>query len=1222
VKIIKPYGRSHVERVETGERRRVLRLRSEPNHALDIEEFARSHDRLVITQWVSVIDKIATKPQGTNGPTTEQREFRDRLGNAAWAFLENKELLRGLSNPSLKEHLNKFWRVKIAPYGAAPYRPPKTPGKASPSAKGKWYERFIGDVAVSDVDAAPVVQRIAEHLYDSEFRLSTAVPSRQRGQIAGRASSISINVLRATAPEERRQWTEADRQTYGRAGNIAQQIRLAAQRRERGDDRAGTKRVTASIAAAELFQHFAKVFRGREGTPLPIREVRQSSPGLLNLHMAVKDFYSAIIKHHQKAPRERTDPRTQKGDAQQQRLRKVSDLLPASNEELFALLDGKAANRDLSALVRLGKVIHYEASGPAEDRTAALLRNWPADVSASFFWTSDGQAVIKRNEAFVRVWRHALALASRTLMDWADPTGQIRGDILLRRPIDLVTGDAFDDASYLRKLDLLYGNRASIFRGSDASFHRRLLRLALEGIAELRHSAFHFKGLGTFADALRGAPVRIDEDVLAAIRQLWDKDAREQAGQLLKTMRTAQFDYFFTASQNQTFADTCRNVELVPLALPRFPKMLRRAENAWSEGKGDLRLPRAANRIELETPSRFAQYTAAKLIYDGPFRFWLHRCKAPVLNGFIDQAVARSTAAARDLNAGDDTDRQEIIVAKAAVLGRLDDDDEIEEFFFDLSAETATEMRVQRGYTSDADNAREQASYIENLKCDVVALAFSAYLREAKLDFILDLSAELPRPAAPLCDLNSIVAAGEPRQGENWQAILYFLMHLVPVEEVGQLLHQIRKWETLGTKHTTGDAPREAMSDTALRVQQALELYLDMHDAKFEGGAMLIGTDAFKELFESAVLFERIFPKHAGTESDRRIPRRGLREIMRFGHLPAVRAIFVQHKVTGAEASRYFEGEAAEDGKPRIVRSQEARERLHEKWTKTKRDFPLQDVRAYVEALSSVVRHRHLASHVTLTDHVRLHRLLMTVLGRLVDYAGLWERDLYFATLALISHQRARPDEVFTDEGLRHLGNGRITAALRNRRTTAEAQAVATGLERHFGRVFERGCLAVRLRNDFAHFNMLKPGSPPVDLTDCVNAARHLMAYDRKLKNAVSKSVKERLHRDGLSLSWTMEATAGHHLGPTTLQTRQARHLGKIRLRESGRSSRDGRPPRRYSIVENLHSDQFVRMAAALFARSSVRDQRSVVDLPLDRIDWQPSAVDQRPRTPRYPDIR
>lgn len=84
MRIIKPYGRSHAERIATGSTRRVLRERSNPEIARDIAEFARSHDRLVMAQWVSVIDKIATKPAGTTGPTTEQREFRDRLGQAAW----------------------------------------------------------------------------------------------------------------------------------------------------------------------------------------------------------------------------------------------------------------------------------------------------------------------------------------------------------------------------------------------------------------------------------------------------------------------------------------------------------------------------------------------------------------------------------------------------------------------------------------------------------------------------------------------------------------------------------------------------------------------------------------------------------------------------------------------------------------------------------------------------------------------------------------------------------------------------------------------------------------------------------------------------------------------------------------------------------------------------------------------------------------------------------
>lgn len=66
-----------------------------------------------------------------------------------------------------------------------------------------------------------------------------------------------------------------------------------------------------------------------------------------------------------------------------------------------------------------------------------------------------------------------------------------------------------------------------------------------------------------------------------------------------------------------------------------------------------------------------------------------------------------------------------------------------------------------------------------------------------------------------------------------WQRVLYYLVHSVPVEEIGRLYHQLRKWSVL-----------EGRPDAdALAVQAVFDLYLDMHDAKFEGGASLTAVE-------------------------------------------------------------------------------------------------------------------------------------------------------------------------------------------------------------------------------------------------------------------------------------------------------------------------------------------------------------------------------------------
>jgi hypothetical protein len=215
---------------------------------------------------------------------------------------------------------------------------------------------------------------------------------------------------------------------------------------------------------------------------------------------------------------------------------------------LFRLVDAMGRNQDLGALVRLGKVIHYEGSAGAGDRVGGALDNWPGDVLASRFWTSDGQAEIKRNEALVRVWRRLLALANRTLTDWADPEGRIGLDILLaienpdpNRPTAM---SVFDTEAYERKADLLFGSRAGLFkRAGDEAFEKAVLTLALQGTRALHHASFHFKGLGAFAEALAGDPESpIDPEVVEAVRGLWDADFAGRAERLRQTIRADHFE--------------------------------------------------------------------------------------------------------------------------------------------------------------------------------------------------------------------------------------------------------------------------------------------------------------------------------------------------------------------------------------------------------------------------------------------------------------------------------------------------------------------------------------------------------------------------------------------------------------------------------------------------------------------------------------------------------
>lgn len=1206
MKIVRPYGSSRTKE-SAGSLRRILVDSTPLRGEYDLPQFARSYNELVIAQWISAIDKIARKPAGRKKPTSKQRAFRHKLGNACWLRMTDGNYLPGASSEN-RAFLADLWWFKIHPYGPGTEEPrPRRDGSlpAEPKVKGRWYEIFVGDSepeAVSTLQVGEIAARIEQHLYKNEFRLGPQSRERKRGKIEARAESISTNVLRtddtSDVRDHRLAWTEADKAEYTLPGDPVQAIHEAAKALEKDDGRISLPR-----AAEILFAHWPKVFRdSADGKPLCVKKARDTHPGMFALHEQLKQCYRRLLKRTRKDTR---DHRRRNPDG-----RKLSALLPHDLEAALRLAEKQNTNADLGHLVRLGKIIHYTASDGKSDHTKAVVDNWPANVAGSRFWTSDGQAEIKRAEAFVRVWRHILVLAGLTLRDWVSIKAPFDGDILGggRQVEEALRSERFERGYFDSKLLLLFGNRAGSFTLESDADCLALLQGLIETAASLRHATFHFKGRGQLLDELTELPKRLPGAIQQAAHRLWQNDASGRTGRLITVLRGVHAEHFLTAEQLTQIVRLLTDNAPAELPLPRFTRVLKRAENAWNRDKS-IELPAPANRLSLENaPARLCQYTLLKLLYERPFRLWLKEQRAEVISQWIDSAVARASGAAIAMNAeGDETSRK-IIAARAAELPKPSAGSNIIDFFFDLSAATASEMRVQRGYESEPEKAREQAEYIDNLLCDLIVLSFNQYLVAQKLDWMLVLEAKQTLPEHPASSLDDLQTPAPIVEAEDWQAALYLLLHLLPVEPVAQLLHQLFKWDVTVRRDASPPKEEEARLQ---RLFTTMTLYLDMHDAKFEGGTALVGCEPFRALFESAEGFRRVFPEQLSEESERRIPRRGLREIMRFGHLPLLLAICGGKKINDAVIDRTFALEASQDGgRSPIAVLQHRREKLHDRWVKEKRRLGESDLREYCEVLSKISEHREDSNFVNLVDHVRAYRVVMAILGRLVDFVGLFERDLYFATLALLHRQGQRPSGLLKERGIRLLSNGQIIFALGEHKTDSpHAADLLKELAMHFTDVWVSRNPIKDIRNDLAHLNMLQGGAPKPELTLWANQTRRLMAYDRKLKNAVSKSVIDLLDREGIKLQWKMKIdSAAYDLASAELSSRCATHLNNKSLFLTG----DGPKRKKVSLAERLRSDSYVAIMAVALDGKAWRTPSIVEYLP--HIDWQASSGGGGPR--------
>ncbi len=1118
MRIIKPYGRSQSGFGNDGRHRREVIAYRDLSTSISVTDFVYNDSKLVIAQWISAVDKIATKPFDGSPPTTEQRNFRQALGNAVLNIIKEKDLLPDPFNR--RKRLERQWWLRVHPYGE------NTDDAAHRNPKGRWYVRFADADMVLDNDPSEIAEKLYQHLCLNEYRLHSAAPLKRAGKIDARAESIATSVLAppSTTRLEGLYWTEEDRFHYGSSGNVATEILETAAALERNG-----KRVTKKSVAARLHQHYGRMFKDENGSIKTISEARIAHPGLYALHEAIKKFYARLVVARKK--------------------NSITDTMPKTMDALFHLVERKAINQQLNALIRLGKVIHYEAASVHSlDTPEDIFASWQADVSTSRFWTSQGQSEIKRNEAFVRIWRGIISLATRTLTAWGDPERKISGDILGTRQTHQALAQ-FDESAFDRKAILLFGKRAEFLSRQETDTKRAVLEAALLGVRHLRHASFHFKGRGGFMTALTQGISTDNSCSMEFVQFLWQRDVEQRILKIHKTMRAAHFEYLFNSQEYEAISAAITATDNSQLPLPRLRRVLLRAETAWHLPKFNLDLPAPGNRLQMQNPVKHCQYVALKFLYERAFPTWLSGLTSEELNKLIQIAVTRTTNEARKINQDDKAN------ARANGLIKLQPGENFHSFFDRISALIATEFRVQKGYTEDPAKARQNSRYLDNLSCDIVAQAFKDYLYTKGFKFLLDMTATRRGiPETKAFDLGDIPLSIQEDAIDDWQLILYFLLHLIPVDEVNKLTHQVVKWTLL----------EELNAPEGTATLRVMGLYQEMHDASFEALTDLPYEHSLKMLFENEYLLDKIYPSTLNdTDSSASNTPRGLREMMRFGDQHALKSIFDANRISSHQVDALVGSDGTEDTGPR--KAQEIREQLHREWVRSGKKLSAQEKSAYCEALTTLVRHRHLSANVYLKNHVRLHRLLMRVLGRLVDYSGLWERDLYFVALALMYARGSTPLSVFnTDDGRYKLGTGQIVAALRTLGTLPDQQTLRQSFIKYFGSdVTNRSTgRAVRSRNHFAHFNMLQDRGAPLNLTRSVNLARVLMSYDRKLRNAISKSIIDLLAKDGLLLSWEMRE---RKLTNASVRSVQVTHLEDSRL------------------TENLCSPDYVRMVAALF---------------------------------------
>ena len=1102
MKIVRPYGRSVTEKNGRSERR-LIKTGEDSSISLSSLNAAPN---FIIAQWISTIDKIIAKPRNKAKPTNMQSSIREKLGMKAWEYIKKEKLLGSGEDYTDSGSHYKNWRWKLHPYWTDNGKKTKEDDKAR--LKGRWYDIFAEKAEpekLCDANLDRVVEKIHEHLHCRAYSLSPKeiTQGKRSGKIDFQLRSVEKSVFPRN--DSASLWTGKNLKAQFDEYMPARDDDPVKRIYEEANKTKSPSKIKTYIFRT-LYAHYETIFG-----QLSIEEAKERHPDVFAVHEMVKSAYKGMLQH-----------------------KKFK--LPQCRNELYRLIHNRQKNQNIAQLIRLGKVIHYTPKGE--------------DISNSKYWLSDGQAEIKRNEALVRVWKQAVSLANHSLCLWADKhDGK---DIFTMKTNSHIQAK---DEHLEAQAKKLFGNREGIANP------RELLKYSITAWKKLRNNSFHFKNQNEFCEAIKKIQISTEnlQNVKNFIDNLWKKDRENQAKRVRDSLEALQCHHYIEPADLQRLYNAVWDPADTSLPLSRFNRVLENNKN----NRLGMKLPPPARERNLQkNPALGCRYGTLKLLYERSFPGWITddaRCEK--IKCCIKRSKDRSNRETLKIN------KQEMTESRAAKrIASFDQYNNSKEllsrFIEETYAEKATEFRVQRGYDHDTEQAKKLADYVEKLKMDVFAFAFDDFLKDEGWGFLQRNLHEQENKEFPALD--------EPEISDDakcWQKRLYFMLFMVPVGAVSTLRHQLEKWQVLTEKANSNQPDEEGL---VAGCQTVMRLYLDMHDARFDGGGKTMSVPKeMKELFEDDELFESEYGRSLSDSQNQEfvLPLRGLREMLRFGLHDRLFPIYKRQKISQRHKNTLEEMEkkSSETGKSIIDEAHRTKDELHKKWEK-RRKLNDDDYKEYRHVVDTIYKHREAAAQFRFVNHIRLYQLAMAVLARLIDYAGLWERDLYFVVRAL-THQ-LKPEDCFSRDGLKFMQNGQIVRALRE----IECQTLKETMEDYFGRGYLQDDGLCEIRNKLSHLNMLRNKTCDLNLTYWVNKTRELMSYDRKLKNAVSLSIKELLLREGLHINWKME---NHRLTNAEISPKQIKHLGHNRMKE------------------NLHGNDYCKMAAELMGGMLKQEQKN-----------------------------
>ena len=278
------------------------------------------------------------------------------------------------------------------------------------------------------------------------------------------------------------------------------------------------------------------------------------------------------------------------------------------------------------------------------------------------------------------------------------------------------------------------------------------------------------------------------------------------------------------------------------------------------------------------------------------------------------------------------------------------------------------------------------------------------------------------------------------------------------------------------------------------------------------------------------------------------IKHRAFYNIKKYGMLNLLEKISdeAKYKISIEELKNYS------NKKNEIEKNHTSQENLHRKYARPRKDekFNDEDYKKYEKTIRNIQQYTHLKNKVEFNELNLLQSLLLRILHRLVGYTSIWERDLRFRLKGEFPENQYI-EEIFNFDNSKNVKykNGQIVEKYINfykELYKDDMEKISIYSDKKL-KELKKEKKDLYIRNYIAHFNYIP--NAEISLLEMLENLRKLLSYDRKLKNAIMKSIVDILKEYGFVVTFKIEKDKKIRI--ESLKSEEVVHLKKLKLKDN-----------------------------------------------------------------------